>query len=98
MGASIWKNQEFMDKLKIWGYSVDEKGLIKCIRENIKVCNLTELAEKLSVSKHTLIARMRTYGIKNPNPSGGCNNPGGRYGKSGKRRDMNKGVRFKEDE
>lgn len=98
MGASIWQNEKFMQVLRGMGYTLNERGFLKCIEKELGRMTLMDLSRKLNVSKDTLLGRMRKNGIKNPNTSGGNNNPGGYYGKMGRRTDSKDyGVRKKED-
>ena len=96
MGVHLWKNQDFKDRMRQWGYSLDEKGFRKCIEESLKILTLRELAERLHISSSTIRERMKLHGIKNPNKAGGANNPYGIYGKSGKHRDRDHGMKHKE--
>jgi len=96
--TTIFARKEFCEKLEEMGYSPDEKGFLKCIKEHIKEYTLNGLARELGITNLTISSRMKKYGIKNPNKAGGKNNPYGFYGKEGTRRDITKGRRWKDIE
>jgi len=94
---SIPDREEVKEILKGMGYEPSEKGFKKCIRENIKIMSMSELARRLDVSKLGLRDWMVRFKIKNPNKPGGNNNPAGCYGKGSTRRNIKDGYISRED-
>lgn len=86
---SIFKNPDFLKRLKELGYKPTIEGYELCLLIEIHKYPLVELSRKLNISTSGVKDWMVTFGIKNPRGPGGANNPYGLKGNPNKQTKIN---------
>jgi len=86
-------DERLQKKVDEMGYEPTKEGLALLVKEQLHKMNMGQLCRVLGVNRGFIRGIMKQYDIKNPNKSGGANNPWGIKGKAGQHRCRFEGVK-----